>query len=728
MAKKELPIIINDIDPLYIKAKEFIERVMPEPAYRNSVMKAFAETIAFINSRNKNSWSINFAKYGPFINIEHEICLYPGSNQNEYEFHVYFKSLSEQARAQLNQEAKVKEDPKDEWSTIRLRLPEQEGLILVLWPAFEAYIKDKALHNIFPTSIPPHAEKGAGVVEYIRRQGIDPNIQQPEYIRIMTTSSRSGDFNYSQNPIDQSLSVESLVDYFANCGLSFTPWQIVTFYTALQTKGFVILSGISGMGKTKIAQAFARLLPQPTVRYVLPSDLIRINVQPYMLKYNRIVVPKAAVEFFTPPDAGESILVDLLYSNQSVTCLFKHYKYDNTDYLQINLKGKAVDWFKKNFNREDTIDPIIILEPLLDGDDKLVGFRMGKLEEFSEQVRIKDNETLENYLFLSVRPDWKDNKSLLGYFNPLEQQYQSTLFLEFLMKARESFIKGENLAWFVVLDEMNLARVEYYFADLLSVMESGRDEDGWSRESIHLDYPGNMEIPLQEREIHLPPNLYVIGTVNVDETTHSFSPKVLDRAFTFELTEADFSNYPPSSSSNSTVISDEWRELVLKSFTRYGSYAQIEKSEIEKYLILDPGLRIKLENLYQLLKPYDLHFGYRVFDEIAQFLSNAQANELYDTPELTGDPLDTAVLMKILPKFHGSRSKLEEPLKAVLSWCINAENPDLSQIETVIQNGNNSVNGMIQALGTLSYQFPYTANRVIRMLRSLYSTGFASFG
>ena len=145
-----------------------------------------------------------------------------------------------------------------------------------------------------------------------------------------------------------------------------------------------------------------------------------------------------------------------------------------------------------------------------------------------------------NHLFVTVRPDWRDSKSLLGYYNPLTGAYEWTPFLRFLLRAVQSYEARDGLAWFVILDEMNLAHVEYYFADLLSVLESGRDEDGWTREPLRLGYPDEAAGNLPPRELKLPPNLYIVGTVNVDETTHAFSPKVLDRAFTLELTDVDF--------------------------------------------------------------------------------------------------------------------------------------------------------------------------------------------
>ncbi len=356
---------------------------------------------------------------------------------------------------------------------------------------------------------------------------------------------------------------------------------------------------------------------------------------------------------------------------------------------------------------------------------RLSGFILGSPQEFEQAVAVKTDGNPQNYLFLSVRPDWRDSKSLLGFYNPIEQEYQSTPFLEFIRRARQSYDQKEGLAWFVLLDEMNLARVEYYFADLLSVLESGRDEQGLSREPVRLDYPAGMEIPREEREIYLPPNLYFIGTVNVDETTHAFSPKVLDRAFTLELTEADFSDYPPDGNTEIATPGDVERKKLLEAFTRGGKYAVIDKAVVSEYI--NPELRHTLQSLNELLKPFDMHFGYRVFDEVVAFLANADENQFYSEID-PGNPLDAALLMKILPKFHGSRNKLEEPLKLLLAWCMNPKKPEIDSVEQAIQTGQSSAYQIIQALSMLPYHFPLTAGRILRMLRSLYTTGFAAFG
>ena len=686
-----------------------IERKMPDIEYRKSVLRIFSKAIQLMHSQNPNCWSINIGRNGPFLLVEHEVALYTLCLTKELEIHIYLKNMDSNTRQQLERDTKLSEDKNDLWSLITIHLPEQEYLFDMIWPAFKSYVDDKARFKIHPTSIPPHLRKGAGVVEYIRLQNIDSKIPQPKYVNMPVSNVRIND----------------LVNSFAAHSLSFTPWQVATYYTALQTKGFVILSGISGMGKTKLAQAFARLLPQPESRVVIPEALIKIVIKPYMLQYSRMIIPKSSVEFFTPPDADQTFLIELTFSDQSEkNCILRHYKYSNTDYIQLLLKGKAKSWFIENFTTNTTI----VLEPKLDEEDRIVEFRMGKPEDFSKTIPVESNETPDNYLFLSVRPDWRDSKSLLGYFNPIDQLYHSTPFLEFIKRAHDSYQQKEKLAWFILLDEMNLARVEYYFSDLLSVLESGRDSDGWSREPLRLDYPFGVDVSEYEREIRLPPNLYIIGTVNVDETTHAFSPKVLDRAFTLELSDADFSNYPIQLDESLNEIDVHQSKYLLDNFTRKGKFAQIEKSEIYSFLNNDQDLRVQLAELNKVLKTHDLHFGYRVLDEITAFLANADQSGFYEDLGEDEDPLDAAILMKVLPKFHGSRTKLEEPLKAVLAWCFDPHEPNNSSIESALQIGSISVRSTIEALQNLHYQYPHTADRVIRMIRSLYTTGFASFG
>jgi hypothetical protein len=317
--------------------------------------------------------------------------------------------------------------------------------------------------------------------------------------------------------------------------------------------------------------------------------------------------------------------------------------------------------------------------------------------------------------------------------------------------------------YFLILDEMNLAHVEYYFAELLSVLESGRltqaDVEarresgdlkpdyhvGFTRESIHLhSHESDLEdanvnqdddsVQAIPRALRLPPNFYIIGTVNIDETTFAFSPKVLDRAFTIEFRDADLENYDPmlADSTEANEIVEKIRANVFADFTREGRFIANDKKGVARALNELGERKNALIALNKLLEPYDLHFGYRVLDEIALFFANARAAQssgivlFYSDDEI----LDAAVLMKVLPKIHGSRQKLQEPLERILRWTLKKKNGD-DVFKLIGGEGTqkSEIPALLERWDTLADKFAYpaTAKKVLRMLHTLYTTGFASF-
>ncbi|AHL23315.1 McrB family protein [Thermococcus nautili] len=362
----------------------------------------------------------------------------------------------------------------------------------------------------------------------------------------------------------------------------------------------------------------------------------------------------------------------------------------------------------------------------------------GKTKIAQELAQLID-PTKENLLFLPVRPDWRDSKALLGYYNPLTGEYQRTQLLDFILKAIEDYDKNRENAmpYFVILDEMNLAHVEYYFADFLSVLESGRDENGFTREPIPLHEVEKVEkegeIP---RELKLPPNLYIIGTVNMDETTYSFSPKVLDRAFVVEFHDVDLENYPPQDSESEpspktikalrdSILTDlrgEENKFLARSKEEMNNAVRTLKNNKEE----NKDYWKVLIELNNALKPYDMHFGYRVVDEIALFFQSAKESQDKGIVEFRDDDeiFDLALLMKVLPKFHGNRKKLEEPLKAILKLCLS------ENAKTRVQDlGREAVLSILEnwEKEKENFRFKHTARKVLRMLRQLYEIGFASF-
>jgi len=303
--------------------------------------------------------------------------------------------------------------------------------------------------------------------------------------------------------------------------------------------------------------------------------------------------------------------------------------------------------------------------------------------------------------------------------------------------------------FFVLLDEMNISRVEYYFADFLSVLEGGRNSDGFSRETVKLHgFPegardDNGDVKPQDSdgryvppELSLPPNLYFVGTVNVDETTHAFSPKVLDRAFTIEITDVDFERYPaPSPIALSEAEQAQLYEDMLPMFTREGRFGVIDKQVVGDFAARHQQYRLHLHTLKELLQPYDLHFAYRVFDEIMAFCGNAERNRLWSNIGGLDAAFDCAVLMKVLPKFHGPRSKLEQPLRGILAWTLAPNDPESmrQQIEAQTQDAGaclvlrQKLDVHLSGGESASFRYANTAQRVMRMLQALHTMGFASF-
>lgn len=458
--------------------------------------------------------------------------------------------------------------------------------------------------------------------------------------------------------------------------------------------------------------------------------MIRFAFKPYTTKYNRVILPARQVDVLPPMESGQNIDVPISFG-----AVHGHARIENRIHTNGNLL--RVLYFRKKIAEELAKLPMgqeIFLDPKMndDGDTLL---RMDILTEApstapSEAALNGKVSGLRNHLFLSVRPDWRDSTSLLGYFNPLTQTYEWTDFLRFILRAVASYRANDGLAWFVILDEMNLAHVEYYFADLLSVIESGRRTDpadelvGFTREPLRATYPDTLDDDVPPREIYLPPNLYVIGTVNMDETTHAFSPKVLDRAFTIELTDVSFVDYPPNVETDGAAVLPEYdKRALLTAFTRGGRFHHVDKNEVAQAVADHPELRTRLEELNRLLAKDRFHFGYRIFDEICQYIINNDLNEMMSHE----DAFDQAVFMKVLPKFSGSRARLRNPLISVLAWAIDPDQPTWDQVVTELEAHLAATSEALQAQ-VRGAKVPFVAKRALEMLERMELDGFVSVG
>src|SRR5690606_21661838 len=209
--------------------------------------------------------------------------------------------------------------------------------------------------------------------------------------------------------------------------------------------------------------------------------------------------------------------------------------------------------------------------------------------------------------------------------------------LDLIMQANEQ----KDLPFFLILDEMNLSHVERYFADFLSVMES--------KESIPLFAEGTVDNGVPAN-LSLPPNLFIIGTVNIDETTNMFSPKVLDRANTieFRVTEAEIAGFLNNMKTIDMATLTSKGASMAKSFLATAGnrgLADIDLEEINKTMVA----------FFGQLKKTGAEFGYRSASEILRLITQLTA---LDASLTTHEKIDIAIMQKLLPKLHGSRRKL----------------------------------------------------------------------
>jgi hypothetical protein len=218
--------------------------------------------------------------------------------------------------------------------------------------------------------------------------------------------------------------------------------------------------------------------------------------------------------------------------------------------------------------------------------------------------------------------------------------------LEFMLRAATE----PEAPYLLLLDEMNLAHVERYFADFLSGVESG---DPVLPEVRRQD--GQWLTTGSAQRLPVPRNLFVVGTVNVDETTYLFSPKVLDRAFTFEFHTAADELDPSLRRPSPTAPAEPGTTRLFAQVAADDGWHHEHPHPQRDALVAD------LQELHGLLSPSSHDFGHRVFYESLRYAAMLGVMGVHDR----WDVMDRVLLTKLLPKMHGTRSRVEKPLRGL---------------------------------------------------------------
>lgn len=316
----------------------------------------------------------------------------------------------------------------------------------------------------------------------------------------------------------------------------------------------------------------------------------------------------------------------------------------------------------------------------------------GKTQLALAFARVMSENVDQQLCVVPVGADWTNREPLLGYPNALKQgEYMlpECGALQIMMRA----FRNPNKPYFLVLDEMNLSYVERYFADFLSALESKQEIPLWEKpDECDSEVPG---------KIALPKNLFIIGTINVDETTYMFSPKVLDRAnvIEFKITDDEMERFLKQDMDINISAADGLCANMGLDFVEKSTNKTSKSSELAQKTLIE---------FFKVLKKVNAEFGYRSATEIYRFIANAKVCAEGMTDE---EILDAAIVQKLLPKLHGSRKKLEPALKVLWGLCMKENHTT----EAIIRDN-------------LQYaKFPEAADKIQRMMQTALENGFTSF-
>jgi len=316
------------------------------------------------------------------------------------------------------------------------------------------------------------------------------------------------------------------------------------------------------------------------------------------------------------------------------------------------------------------------------------------------------------YVIVPVGADWTNREPLLGYPNALNKEeyvIPENGVLDLMIRAKLNIENSSEPTkpYFLILDEMNLSHVERYFADFLSTMESGDSIP------LHKILPEPVKEQLMiPQSIKLPKNLFIIGTVNIDETTYMFSPKVLDRANTieFRLTEKDLEDFIASD------IKLDMDLLKAQGANMAESFMEMALQETDKNL---KAKESDLKLFFTELKKSGAEFGYRTASEIGRLMYM-----LKEFGETEDNSLDIAIMQKLLPKLHGSRNKLTKVLPILGGFCLK-DNSKIKEdyLDKFVSNSLTEVE--LKSDANIKYKISF--EKICRMYKNAVENGFASY-
>jgi 5-methylcytosine-specific restriction endonuclease McrBC GTP-binding regulatory subunit McrB len=534
-----------------------------------------------------------------------------------------------------------------------------------------------------------------------------------------------------------------LYNAFKENGFTYSRAQIFNLFISLKTKPFVILSGVSGSGKSKIIELLAAILTESNqARYELiavkpnwrdsrfifgfhnlitgeynTTPILNLIIKaaedksnPYFLILDEMNLAKVEQYFadflsiiesrrYIAGDIPEEFLRSSFRFPQGtqlseaivMACLYRN---PNNDYLPISdyrenvfseiwkdqfFGGKNENWtpqFRTELNQKDSLtgEPSRLAGKLFEANPTIQGsYRLRPIESLNEALTLELNSIKNKY-------DHIVNSNLSIFQQKIQLHSQSILPSS---KEMPSYTSGSSLIF---------SNNKFYIPS----------------------------------EIEIPSNLFVIGTVNMDETTHVFSPKVLDRANVIEMNEIDLFSI------TGKLIHKSKDFLLSETYFFSNDVPKLEISlatvaDTKKFSVSYPEHFNTLFEINEILKNVNRHFGYRVYNEISKYILNIIE---YSSPANIDLALDYQIVQKILPKFHGSLEQLYNPLMAIFSLCYRELPQHLSSKKVFDENDYHQSISLIESSGLSLdsiFKYPSSAKKLKFMLNDLLLEGYTSF-
>jgi len=543
------------------------------------------------------------------------------------------------------------------------------------------------------------------------------------------------------------MGVDYLYDNYSKAGFNFTKDTISNYCLSLYTKPFVILSGISGTGKTKIAQLFQPYIEEEEsglgisvkksigtvgTKYItltlgegimngdgrgnfkkadLPLLLSADEFADYEKERIKLLATGAADNFNQLYD------ITLIDSDNDEHKIKFYVQRAQSPLIRARFKSKRGDTDKYDLQpylkRKYNVNDVIQLEKIGEKRFKIVKSEDEDVIEAERSSKIKTYE--DNICLIPVKSDWSDPSGIMGFYNIIEKQYHIGPFLKHLLFA----IENPDVPFFVILDEMNLSKIEYYLSDVLSVLETRLQDAGTdqiiTKEKIMLhsasasdDYIATDDeyfdyIPAK---VSIPLNFYITGTINIDETTYTPSPKVLDRANVIEFNEVDLEKY-----FNKVKIEDTSIFVLneVPDFTK----PVVPSSKVSE--ALPEPIKTKIIKINNILNKYNLHFGYRIASEISQYVSHVDKYMINVDQKILDKALDYQITQKILPKINGTQARIEKAIIELFN--------EFTEAKIDIENIDPSI---VADFDTTTSRYPLAVRKIKNIHSKLSAYGFAS--